>query len=144
MKTKQEFKSVEFFSAREKELTAKQFLNFVKKLATLGDCESTKKAFTKRVYEHLHLHCGFIAHYDINGFYVTYFNGDLDDYKQFAEHFIEDGEISPYHYTSDYNDINFVFAKILSEKHSKILANFSEETKENDLAQAQRLVAKWN
>jgi len=139
-----EFKSIEFMTAREKELTAKQFKNFVKKLVTLGSCEETQKAFSKRVYEHLHLNCGFIAHYDIYGFYSTYFNGDIDDFERFAEHFIEDGKISPYHYTEDYNDINFAFSEILIERYKEIVINFSEETKENDLAKAQRLVAKWN
>lgn len=139
-----EYKDTEFMSAKEKELTAKQFKNFVKKLSTLGWGDETRKAFKKRVYEHLHLHCGFIAHYDINGFYVTYFNGDVDDYVKFAEHFIEDGEIHPYRYTEDYSDITLAFSKILHEKHDKILAMFSEDTKERDLTEARRLNAKWN
>jgi hypothetical protein len=30
-------------------------------------------SFKKDIYEHCHLHCGFIAHYNINGFYGEYF-----------------------------------------------------------------------
>jgi len=30
--------------------------------------------FTKSIYEHCHLHCGFIAHNNINGFYGEYFS----------------------------------------------------------------------
>lgn len=33
--------------------------------------------FTKAIYEHLHLHCGFIAHYDRMGFYYTYWNDEI-------------------------------------------------------------------
>ncbi len=139
-----EYKDTEFMSVKEKELTTKQFKNFVKKLSTSGWGNETQKSFTKRVYEHLHLNCGFIAHYDISGFYNTYFNGDLDDYLRFSEAFIEDGEIKPYQYTQDYNDINLAFSKILHEKHERILSMFSDDTKERDLAEVRRLNAKWD
>ena len=29
----------------------------------------------KKLYEFIHLHCGFIAHYDLNGFKATYSDG---------------------------------------------------------------------
>jgi len=92
----------------------------------------------------LHCHCGFIAHYDISGFYNTYFNGNVYDYAEFSKAFIKDGEAHPYDYTQDYCDINTAFAEILHEKHKKILAMFSDNTKERDLAEARRLNAKWN
>jgi hypothetical protein len=33
--------------------------------------------FTDAIYQHLNLHCGFIAHYNRSGFYSTYWNGDF-------------------------------------------------------------------
>lgn len=33
--------------------------------------------FTDAIYQHLNLHCGFIAHYNRMGFYSTYWNGDF-------------------------------------------------------------------
>jgi hypothetical protein len=33
--------------------------------------------FTDAIYQHLNLHCGFIAHYNRAGFYSTYWNGDF-------------------------------------------------------------------
>jgi len=33
--------------------------------------------FTDAIYQHLNLHCGFIAHYDRLRFYSTYWNGDF-------------------------------------------------------------------
>lgn len=33
--------------------------------------------FTDAIYQHLNLHCGFIAHFNRMGFYSTYWNGDF-------------------------------------------------------------------
>ena len=41
---------------------------------------------TKELYEFLHLHCGFIAHYDINGFKATY-KSPRDFAEVFIRHF---------------------------------------------------------
>lgn len=51
---------------REFELT----LNAFKKFIHNG---FHKKFFTKRIYDYLHLKCEFIAHFDIDTFYNTYF-----------------------------------------------------------------------
>ena len=40
----------------------------------------------KELYEFLHLHCGFIAHYDINGFKATY-KSPRDFAEVFIRHF---------------------------------------------------------
>ena len=61
------FKDVKFMSAKEKERVVEDFRRFLKN-------NFDRKYFTKRLYEHLHLHCSFIAHYDIDGFYATYFD----------------------------------------------------------------------
>lgn len=67
LKAKQiEFEDVEFMSARDKQLVYKKWVSFVS-----GHFKYS--SFSKRLYEHLHLHCGYIAHYNINGFYGTYF-----------------------------------------------------------------------
>jgi len=60
------FESVQYMSDLEK---AKIYVAFVKFLnnhfkATL---------WNKNLYEHFHQHCGFIAHYNIHGFYGEYF-----------------------------------------------------------------------
>jgi len=41
---------------------------------------------SKELYEFLHLHCGFIAHYDINGFKATY-KSPRDFAEVFIRHF---------------------------------------------------------
>ncbi len=138
-----EFTDTEFMTARDKQLTANQFRNFIDKLATCGNCKETQLAFSRRVYNHLHLHCRFIAHYDIGGFYRTYFNGDVDDYRCFAGHFVKEGKTTPPQYTADFEDINQTFSQILAEKHKEILTAFSTETKQRDLEKGQNLIDKW-
>ena len=38
----------------------------------------SKAQFSKALYRHLTMHCSFIAHYDIHGFYSTYFEEGED------------------------------------------------------------------
>lgn len=110
---KEDFKDNEFMSSREKYVVAKLFKRFVEN-------GFKEKDFSKKLYEHLHLHCGFIAHYNKNGFYYTYFNGSKDDLKNFVEHFLDvyiNNNIDEYNYAnvnmSSYKDINKVMADIL-------------------------------
>ena len=56
-----------YMTIRDKELTYKQWVRFLKN-------ELQEKDFGKRLYEHLHLHCGFIACRNKEGFYRTYFS----------------------------------------------------------------------
>jgi len=73
------FTNAQFMTAREKELVLKNWERFLR----LG---LRKAHFTRRLYEHLHLHCGFIAHYNIHGFYSEYFEAG-QDIERFFEHF---------------------------------------------------------
>ena len=65
------FKDVRFLSAREKAQVLKQWETFLK-----YGCK--KEHFTKLLYNHLTTHCSFIAHYDLHGFYATYFEEGED------------------------------------------------------------------
>ncbi|MDX4028334.1 hypothetical protein [Aliarcobacter skirrowii] len=62
-----DFKDEEFMSAKEKAKIYKNFISFLNN-------HFKESCFTKNLYNHLHLHCGFIAHYNIKGFYAEYFN----------------------------------------------------------------------
>ena len=55
-----------FMSAAEKSKMLKHWEMFLR-----GGLE--KKFFTEALYKHVINHCSFIAHYDIHGFYPTYF-----------------------------------------------------------------------
>ena len=99
------FTDVEFMTAREKELVLKNWKTFLRH-------GLKKEHFTRRLYEHLHLHCGFIAHYDIHGFYATYFEAGPDT-ERFFEHFCT-YSASNYGANSDYDDLNTAMREVYS------------------------------
>ena len=63
-------KSIEFnsdgISSLEKTKIYKNFVSFLNN-------HFSHTTFKKNLYNHFHLHCGFIAHYNINGFYGEFF-----------------------------------------------------------------------
>lgn len=61
-----EMKDVKFMTAKEKQKVLKHWEAFLK-----SGLEKDK--FTRDLYHHLMQHCSFIAHYDLHGFYSTYF-----------------------------------------------------------------------
>jgi hypothetical protein len=69
------FSDAEWLSAEEKRSIATQWSRFVK-------CGFKPEKFTKAIYKHLHLHCGFIAHYNLRGFYHTYWDGEVIRYAE--------------------------------------------------------------
>ena len=73
------FKDEEFLSAAEKERILNDWTRFLKNGLQRRD-------FTKRLYGHLTLHCSFIAHYNLEGFYSEYFLAG-DDSIRFLEQF---------------------------------------------------------
>ena len=73
------FTGAQFMTAREKELVLKNWERFLRH-------GLARAQFTRRLYDHLHLHCGFIAHYNIHGFYSEYFEAG-QDIERFFEHF---------------------------------------------------------
>jgi len=74
------FESVQYMTDLDKK---KIYINFVKFLNN----HFKRTLFKKNLYEHFHCHCGFIAHYNIHGFYGEYFETaanfhfNVNDYK---------------------------------------------------------------
>jgi hypothetical protein len=63
-------KSIKFNSDGMSDLEKKKvYINFVSFLNN----HFSRTTFKKNLYNHFHLHCGFIAHYNIDGFYGEYF-----------------------------------------------------------------------
>jgi len=107
------FTDVEFMTAKEKELVLKNWKTFLKHVLR-------KEHFTKRLYGHLHLHCGFVAHYNIHGFYSTYFEAGQDT-ERFFEHFCTH-TASNYGASIDYDDLNTAMRQVYEEYKAMILA----------------------
>lgn len=64
------FKDVEFMSAEEKEKVLRDWKRF---LNAWVQGRVTYRHFTKRLYNYLHQHCSYIAHYSRGGFFNYYF-----------------------------------------------------------------------
>ena len=131
-----------FMPAAVKRRVLKQWEVFLK-----SGCAREK--FTKPLYEHLIQHCSFIAHYDIYGFYATYFeNGD--DTVRFLSQF-DDSERIPksieygmtYWLTDEeYYDINSEMVRIAGKYIPVLIQQAQNRQKEADIAQARALLAK--
>ena len=134
------FRDAEFMTAREKALVLKAWVRFLKNGLRFGD-------FTRRLYEHLHLHCQFIAHYDQAGFYRTYFEQG-EDTVRFLSRFDGRGECGSLEYgmsswrEGEYGDL----AQAMIEEAARYLPNLIAQAqacgREADIAEAKRLLAK--
>jgi len=76
-----------------------------------------REHFTKRLYQHLHLHCGFIAHYSLYGFYSTYFESGQDT-QLFFEMLCSN--INVLYGAGYYNDINMATLEVYQSCKTKI------------------------
>ena len=135
-----EFRDAEFMSAREKRLVLRAWLRFLKNGLRFED-------FTDRLYEHLHLHCGFIAHYNRLGFYEEYFQRG-EDTARFLSQFDARGECQSvesggaYWRQGEYADLDTA----MIGKGLKFVLDLIEKARQSqrqaDIAEAQRLLAK--
>jgi len=86
------FTDVRFMTARQKDEVLRNWRTFLRH-------GLKRKHFTRRLYEHLHLQCGFIANYDLHGFYATYFEAGHDTERFFQA-------FCGYRAGADYEDLN--------------------------------------
>src|SRR5437879_1210798 len=137
---KYEFRDVQFMSSRDKELVLKAWVRFLRNGLRFED-------FSRRLYEHLHLHCGFIAHYDRAGFYRTYFEKG-EDTVRFLSQFDERGECRSIEYgmmswlEGDYGDLARAMIEEASPYIPKLIENAQARQHEADLAEARKLLTK--
>ena len=141
-----EYSNTKFMMAIEKEKVVKQFDHFIKTLIkNLGDNDKCFRAFTKGIYEHCHLHCGFIAHYNRHGFYQTYFGSqNIDDLKNFINHFIDKYDEINVDCSVDYKDIGEEMAKIIIENSEQLVEKFGRQTESDDRETITFLMKKHN
>jgi len=95
------FTDAEFMTGKDKELVLKNWNTFLK-------YGLKKEHFTKRLYEHLHLHSGYIAHFSRHGFYSTYFEAG-QDILRFFDRFCN------YKVIADYEDLNTAMRQAYSK-----------------------------
>jgi len=131
-------KPTKFMSAEEKKAVLRDWQRFIKS-------DFDRKYFTKKLYDHLHLHCSFIAHFNIHGFYDTYFENPESTVK-FLKQFDKDYGYKSIEYGTaywfkgeDYHDLNSGMAYSLESYKAKIYAGLKQETKEMKLKQIEQL-----
>ena len=132
-----------FMPAAEKTKVLKQWERFLKS-------GLDKEPFTRLLYHHLIQHCSFIAHFDINGFYATYFETG-DDTRRFLSQFdtrggipksIEYGDMSGWLTDEDYYDINIEMCRIASGYIPGLDLKAKNDQRHADLSQAEALLKK--
>ena len=132
-----------FMSAAEKRQVLKHWEVF------LRSCLE-KKHFTKALYNHLIQNCHFIAHYDIHGFYATYFeSGDttLDFLSQFdtrkgKPESIEYGYCACWLAEEEYYDINIEMCRVAWKYIPVLELKAKNDQRHADFAQAEALLKK--
>ena len=135
-----DFRDSEFLSAGEKRLVLRDWVRFLKGGLHFDD-------FTRRLYDHLQLHCSFIAHYHRAGFYAVYFERG-EDTVRFLSQFDNRGECRSVEYggrwwlDGEYADINGALVEEASKYIPALLDHSQATQREDDLAQAQALLRK--
>ena len=108
-----------------------------------------KKYFTEALYKHLINHCSFIAHYDIHGFYATYFESG-DDILHFLSQFdtrqgiprsIEYG-MTYWLTDDDYYDVNTEMCRIAWRYIPALELKARNDQRQSNLAHAELLLKK--
>jgi len=132
----------EFMSAKEKEQVLKDWEKFVAS-------HFNANYFSKQLYMHLILHCSFIAHYNILGFYEYYFLTPGRTRKfvmQFDRRKSGGGsaEMGCTYWLRDnrYADINTAMCCTMESHAERIYSSLCNREKQEDLALATELFRK--
>ena len=127
-------KDSKFMTVKEKKIVLKDWERFIKNGFRFED-------FTKRLYEHLHLHCSFTAHFNQEGFYDAYFKNPGDTIT-FLHHFDLDRAEYGWWLQEEYSDVNRAMCSILQRYKEAIYTRLSEEVRRRDIEMARQLLAK--
>jgi hypothetical protein len=112
------FTDAEFMTAREKELVLRNWERFLQHGLRV-------EHFTKRLYQHLHLHCGFIAHYNIHGFYSEYFQTGPDT-ERFFENFCS-YTAQNFGAYAEYDDLNRAMRDVYERQEASITQQVEQD-----------------
>ena len=132
-------KDAEFMTAHEKEMVLKQWKTFVKHGFKWSH-------FTNRLYNHLIMHCSFIAHYSRSGFYSVYFGANRASTVRFIGQFC--GGLSvEYGYNiwkqGDYEDLNDAMIDVMKPAAKRLIKDLEHAAKEDELGRARAIFEKY-
>ncbi len=141
------YTDTQFLSAKEKAQIEKQFTSFMKFLASDAWAQHNENAngtdygmeaprvFTKKLYQHLSGHCGYIAHYNLHGFYDTYFSGGANKLQSFF------GRMNGWAW-GDYRDIGETMQEIANKYLPTIMNAADQRDSAREIRIATALAAK--
>jgi hypothetical protein len=136
--TETDFTATKFATAEEKARIANKLTRFI-----LGGFK--QKSFSKAMYTRLSNMYGHIAHYDIHGFYETWFSGSKERFK-WAEYVLQGGAYgcvgSPAHTWSDVEKALMVWMRD-NRIAEQLDALYRTEVEECELALLRNLQAKY-
>jgi len=141
------FNDAHFMTADEKWRVLKAWERFLK-----GGCK--REQFTKDLYHHLTGHCSFIAHYDVNGFYDTYFTNGGDTVRFLSQFDDRSGEPRSIEYggtswirgdyRGDYEDINKGMVTVARKYVPQLIADAVTRQHDADLAYVGAMAKRLN
>jgi len=123
------FSNAQWLSAEKKHCIIKQWTLFVKS-------GFKPEKFTKNIYEHLHLHCGFIAHYNLRGFYGNYWDDEVIRYAEGNNMLVRpvpavfhgwESFLKQFNIWGEYTDLNAVMMRVLMEELNKLTEEIISE-----------------
>jgi hypothetical protein len=149
-----QFTDAEFMTANQKTLVFNTWKRFVEAVAAGKTGDELLKHFKEPLYKHLTLHCGgFIAHYNRDGFFGTYFE-EPEDTVRFFSQFDPDGPMRSIEGGYDwwvrggngtqapYHDLNNAMCEA-TRPHLAAIRNYGVvRQREADLARANALLSK--
>jgi hypothetical protein len=124
-----------FMTAAEKEQVLADWKRFI-----TGDFRGT--FFTKRLYYHLHQNCGFIAHYDLHGFYQTFFVEPKDTIGFLTTLRRQLAERSSWPSTTEYHDVHRAFLAVLEPALETLLTDLRRHARHKEISAAIALLHK--
>ena len=135
--TSDQFVPTQWNTAEDKSKFANHMIRFIE-----GDFKDT--LFPKWFYQRLSNTFGHIAHYDISGFYYTWFS-NIKTKVSFLENLIEHGTQAPGDPAFTYRDVEHVLANYVRKagylnKYQKLLTNEIEIRERDEL---KRLIKKY-
>lgn len=111
-----QFTDVEYMTADDKQKLVRAWTTFVKHGFQWSH-------FSDRIYKHLSLHVGHIAHFDRGGFWQTWFK-DGEDRLAFIDHFLS------YRVMDDYFDVHTAMKAVLNDH----IENLSRKAVEDEIS----------
>jgi hypothetical protein len=122
------FESVQFMTAKEK-------FNVVKAMEKFLKNDFSETTFTDALYKHLTLHCGYIAHFNRNGYWFYYFDPESpESVLSWAKELVSSFD------QREYKDINNIIKEMVDQKMKDHIQVLNKKARERDLAAAEKLL----